>query len=334
MAFDYSKAGVDVQKVKDMHAQIDEMLRATHSKDVLPIYGHYAGLLKLPGGKQLLAIHTDGVGTKVLVAQRLRKFDTVGIDCVAMNVNDILCVGARPTALVDYLALEREDSALTAELMKGLVKGAKEAGVSIVGGETAIMGDVIKGEPGCTGFDLAATCIGTVETKDGKPITGEAMKAGDVVVGLESSGIHSNALTLARKVLTEEKWQRELLTPTRIYVKPVLEMVAKLEVHGLAHITGGAFSKLSRIADRAKVGITLENMPSPQPLFAEIQRVAKLSEREMYRTFNMGVGMCVVVPEKDADACISIAKRHEIKASRIGKVTKEKGILLRKERLD
>src|SRR3989338_1015422 len=328
MAFDYSKAGVDVQKVKGMHAQIDEMLRATHSADVLPIYGHYAGLMKLPGSKQLLAMHTDGVGTKVIVAQRLRKFDTVGIDCVAMNVNDIICVGARPTALVDYLALEGEDEVLTAELMKGLVKGAKEAGVSIVGGETAIMGDVIKGEPGCTGFDLAATCIGVVETKDGKPITGVAMKAGDVVVGLESSGIHSNALTLARKVLTEEKWQRELLTPTRIYVKPVLEMVAKLDVHGLAHITGGAFSKLSRIADCSpqNIGFALKDMPTPQPVFTEIQRAAKLSEREMYRTFNMGVGMCVIVPEKQADSAIAIAKRHGIKAGRIGKKIKEKGI--------
>jgi len=324
MAFDYSKAGVDVQKVKGMHAQIDELLRATHSKDVLPIYGHYAGLLKC--GKQLLAIHTDGVGTKVLVAQRLRKFDTVGIDCVAMNVNDIICVGARPVALVDYLALEKEDAALTAELMKGLVAGAKEAGVSIVGGETAIMGDVIKGEPGCTGFDLAATCMGVVES--GKPITGEKMKAGDAVVGLESSGVHSNGLTLARKVLTEEKWQRELLVPTRIYVKPVLEMFAKLDVHGLAHITGGAFSKLSRIADRAGVGIALENLPEPQPVFAEIQCVAKLNEREMYRTFNMGVGTCVVLPEKQADACIAIAKRHGAKAQIVGKVTGKPGIFL------
>src|SRR3989344_9170991 len=175
MAFDYSKAGVDVQKVKGMHAQIDEMLRATHSADVLPIYGHYAGLMKLPGSKQLLAMHTDGVGTKVLVAQALRKYDTVGIDCVAMNVNDIICVGARPVALVDYLALGREDAKLTRELMKGLVAGAKEAGTSLVGGETAIMGDVIKGVKGCTGFDLAATCIGVIETNHNRPITGEAM---------------------------------------------------------------------------------------------------------------------------------------------------------------
>ncbi|VVC03869.1 Phosphoribosylformylglycinamidine cyclo-ligase [Candidatus Burarchaeum australiense] len=330
MAFDYSKAGVDVRKVKGMHAEIDALLRSTHCGDVLPIYGHYAGLLRR--GDQILAMHADGVGTKVLVAQKLRKFDTVGIDCIAMNVNDIICVGARPVALVDYLALEKEDAKLTRELMKGLVEGAKEADVSVVGGETAIMRDVIKGEKGCTGFDLAATCLGVVES--GKPITGEAMKPGDAVIGLESSGIHSNALTLARKVLKEKKWLQELLVPTRIYVRPVLEMVNSLEVHGLAHITGGAFSKLNRIAERAGVGIELDDMPEPQAIFRALWRAAKISEREMYRTFNMGVGMCVVLPEKDADACISIAKRHEIRAWRIGKVTSRHGIFLEKTRLD
>jgi len=324
MAFNYSKAGVDVRKVKGMHAAMDAMLKATHTRDVLPIQGHYAGFVKL--GKETLAIHTDGVGTKVLIAQVLRKYDTVGIDCVAMNVNDIICVGARPIALVDYLALEREDAKLTRELMKGLVKGAKQSGISIVGGETAIMRDVIKGVKGCTGFDLAATCIGLVETKNKKPITGARMRPGDIVLGLASSGIHSNGLTLARKVLKGRKWQRELLKPTRIYVKPVMEMVRKLDVRGIAHITGGAFSKLSRIAGHAKVGIALDNMPSPQPVFKAIQKSAKLSAREMYLTFNMGVGMCVVVPKKQARKAIAIARRHGVSARKIGAVTKRRKI--------
>ena len=332
MAYTYSKAGVDVKKVNALHKATDVLLRTTHSRSVLPIYGHYAGLVKV--GKELIAMHTDGVGTKVLVAQALRKYDTVGIDCVAMNVNDIICVGARPVALVDYLALGREDAKLTRELMKGLVAGAKEAGTSLVGGETAIMGDVIKGVKGCTGFDLAATCIGVIETNHNRPITGEAMRPGDVVVGLESSGIHSNGLTLARKVLKGRRWLRELLVPTRIYVKPIMQMVRELDVHGIAHITGGAFSKLSRIADRAKVGIKLDNTPKPQPVFRAIQRAARLSEREMYRTFNMGVGMCVIVGEKDAGSVIAIAKKYGINAMKIGRITKEEGIFLEKEQLD
>jgi len=220
MPFDYAEAGVDIPKVRGLHAGIEKAIRQTHSREVLHIYGHYAGLLKI--GNKKIAIHTDGVGTKVLVAQRLRKYSTIGIDCVAMNVNDIICVGARPLALVDYLALEREDDVLVSWLMKGLVKGAREAGVAIVGGETAIMGDVIKGEQGRTGFDLAATCIGAIETKNKKPITGEEIRAGDAVIGLASSGIHSNGLTLARKVLDLDEWGEELLKPTRIYVRPIM----------------------------------------------------------------------------------------------------------------
>ncbi|MFA6036141.1 MAG: phosphoribosylformylglycinamidine cyclo-ligase [Candidatus Micrarchaeia archaeon] len=327
MTFDYAKAGVDISKVKGILAGIDTAIKSTHNKSVLPIQGHYAGFIKL--GSQTLAMHTDGVGTKVLVAQHMRRFDTVGIDCVAMNVNDIICTGARPLALVDYLAIENEDNLLVGELMKGLVKGAKEAETPIVGGETAIMGDVIKGIDGCTGFDLAATCIGVIETKNGKPITGEEMKAGDVVVGLESSGIHSNGLTLARKVLGLSQWGNELLTPTKIYVKPIMQMVAQLHIHGIAHITGGAFSKLSRLTAYSKVGISLDSMPSSPAIFDTIKMNARLDDTQMHKTFNMGVGMCVMLPAKEADEAIAIAKKSSIAAWKIGKVTKEKGVLVK-----
>ncbi|RLG18839.1 phosphoribosylformylglycinamidine cyclo-ligase [Candidatus Micrarchaeota archaeon] len=330
MTFTYSKAGVNVRRVKQMHLKVERMLRSTHDSSILPIHGHYAGLLKV--GKEAVAMHTDGVGTKVLIAQKLHKYDTVGIDCVAMNVNDIICLGARPIALVDYLALERADPRLVQKLMKGLVKGAREAQCPVIGGETAIMGDVIKGEVSCTGFDLAATCIGSMEGR--KPITGRAMKPGNDVIGLASSGIHSNGLTLARKVLKSRRWLRELLKPTRIYVSPVMEMVEKLEVHGIAHITGGAFSKLSRIADYARVGFELDAMPKPQPVFNAIQRATKLSEREMYRTFNMGVGMCIVVPKKHSLPALRIAKRHKFKASVIGRITGRKGIRVNGLQLD
>jgi len=320
----YAEAGVDVAKVRAIQKSITALIKATRTKDALPVFGHYAGLMKV--GKETVALHTDGVGTKVLVAQFMKKYDTIGIDCVAMNVNDVVCVGAKPIALVDYIALEKEDGGLVHELVKGLVRGARESGTAIVGGETAVMGDVVKGLPGRTGFDLAATVLGRV---DGRPITGLHMKPGDAVVGLASSGIHSNGLTMARKVLALEEWGGELLRPTRIYVKPVLQMISECSVGGLAHITGGAFSKLSRICKRA--GILLNEMPEPPRIFQTIAEESGAGVREMYRTFNMGVGMCVVVPERDVHRAVAIAKKSGIPAKRIGVVTKAKGIILEKD---
>ncbi len=325
MGTSYASAGVDISKVKGIHKEIEGMLKGTHSTSVLPIYGHYAGLVKI--GSETIAMHTDGVGTKVLVAHELGKYDTVGIDCVAMNVNDIICVGARSIAMVDYLALQHEDSELVRELMKGLVIGAKEAEVSLIGGETAIMPDLIKGEEGKTGFDLAGTAIGVVK---GKPITGSAMRAGDAIVGIESSGVHSNGLTLARKALPKEHW-RELLTPTKIYVKPVMEMLSAIDIHGMAHITGGAFSKLMRIGDYAKVGFLLDNMPKPPKVFELMANTGGIEERELYRTFNMGIGYCVVCGEQEAKKAISIAKKHKLKAQVIGSISKERKVSIKGE---
>jgi phosphoribosylformylglycinamidine cyclo-ligase len=325
MGQSYASAGVDISKVKKIHSEVESALLSTHNKSILPIHGHYAGFVKI--GKETIAMHTDGVGTKVLVAQELGKFDTIGIDCVAMNVNDIICVGAKPLALVDYLALEHEDDKLVREIMKGLVAGAKEAEVAIIGGETAIMPDLIKGESGKTGFDLAASCIGSVK---GKPITGAAMRPGDAIVGLESSGVHSNGLTLARKVAPKEYW-KDLLTPTKIYVKPIMEMLKTVEVRGMAHITGGAFSKLMRIGNYAKVGFQLDNMPAPPSIFSRMMETG-ISEQEMYKTFNMGVGYCVACPQKDAGKAIAIANKHGISAAVIGKVSRERKVVINGER--
>jgi len=329
---DYREAGVDVSRVKGIHKLIHELISKTHSSEVLPVFGHYAGLVK--AGKETIAIHTDGVGSKVLVAQFLKKYDTVGIDCIAMNVNDIICVGARPTALVDYIALQQEDEELVSSIMKGLVDGAQEAGVAIVGGETAILPDMIK--PGLdfsgfhtNGFDLAATCIGIVGK--GGPITGGLMKTSDVVIGVESSGLHSNGYTLARKVLDMNEWAKELLNPTRIYVKPVMEVVKKCKVHGLAHITGGAFSKLMRIGNFAKKGFLLDNMPKPKPIFEELRKRAGLDYGKMYSTFNMGIGFCVVVGRGDAKKVIEIFGRHGQKAYAIGSITKERKVEIVKD---
>ena len=312
MAISYASAGVDISKVKGIHSEVQETLKSTFLPGVLPIFGHYAGLVKI--GKETIAMHTDGVGTKVLVAHELNKYDTVGIDCVAMNVNDIICVGAKPVALVDYLALQREDAVLVREIMKGLVSGSKEAEVSLIGGETAIMPDLIKGESGKTGFDLAGTAIGAVK---GKPITGEKMKVGDAIIGLESSGVHSNGLTLARKALPKEHWG-ELLAPTKIYVRPVMQMLDSIDVHGMAHITGGAFSKLMRIGDYAKVGFLLDNMPKPSRVFERMSK-SGISEKEMYSTFNMGVGLCVVAEPKAAKKVAGIFHAHGMEAWPIGR---------------
>lgn len=214
-----------------------------------------------------------------------------------MNVNDVICVGAEPIALVDYLALERAQLSLVNQIMKGLQKGAQEAGVAVVSGETAIVPDLVRS------FDLSATVVGLVR-KD-KIITGDKVKAGDIVLGLPSSGIHSNGLTLARKLMltprTNPRIARELLRPTRIYVKPVTRLLKSgIPVHGLAHITGGAYSKLKRIGLRAHLGFHLDKLPDPPMIFKRIQAKGRISNREMYRTFNMGIGFLVICPKQAA----------------------------------
>ena len=318
----YSSSGVDIKKVKGIHGAINDAIFSSLPDYVLPIKGHYAGLFK--SGDQTLAIHCDGVGSKLLVADEMGKFDTVGIDCVAMNVNDIICLGARPLVLVDYLALAEEDAELVSAVMKGLQVGAKQASCAIVGGETAILPDMIKG--GKKPFDLAATCVGVVE---GEPITGAKMVPGDVLIGLESSGIHSNGYTLARKVLDAKKWGKEMLVPTKIYVKPIMEMITSCSVHGIAHITGGAYSKLSRIGAYGKVGFLLDNMPKMEGVMAELEKKLA-SDYEMYRTFNCGIGMVVACPASDADKIIAIAKKHGVRAQKIGKVVEGSDVVLEK----
>ena len=309
-----ARYSVDVKNVRKIQASIN---KAIFSGNKNALVGHYAGVIPFKGEK--LAMHTDGVGTKVLVADELEKYDTVGIDAIAMNVNDIICIGARPLAGVDYLAVAKEDKHLITQVMKGLVKGAKESGISIVGGETAIMKDVIKGKN--RPFDLAFTALGVVE----KYITGSAIRKGDVLISLESSGLHSNGYTLARKVLPMKKWGKKMLAPTKIYVEPVLEMIRKSRVHGLAHITGGAFSKLTRL--NKKLGFFIDNPVKPAPVFREIWKSVE-DERHMYRTFNMGTGMVVAAPAREERSTRKIAKKNKVKEQVIGSVIKEKGVYL------
>jgi phosphoribosylformylglycinamidine cyclo-ligase len=305
-------------------------LRPGVGRPLLPI-GYFANVLDLGRG-QGLAISTDGVGTKLLVAQLLGKYDTVGIDCVAMNVNDVLCVGAEPISLVDYVAVQALKPELIGELAKGLAEGARQARVAIPGGEIAQVREMIKGDND-EGFDLVATCVGVVPTD--RIVVGKDVAPGDVVIGLRSSGIHSNGLTLARRALLqqaglslhdrpaplERSVGEELLVPTRIYVAPVLAMVEQLRVKALAHITSDGLLNLLRVD--SNVGFDLDFLPEPPPIFRLIQHLGAVPDGEMYAVFNMGVGFCVVVPESDADRAIAIAAEHGIPADVLGRAVAE-----------
>jgi len=338
----YAKAGVNARHIHETHRLLARRLESTFAtrkgkvgRPVLPI-GHYAGLADLGQGR-VLSLHTDSVGTKVLIAQMMRKYDTIGIDCVAMCANDLICTGAEPISFLDYIAMSKPDRAIVDEVAIGLVKGAKEAGMAIIGGETAIVPELLA-EDG--GFDLVGFAAGYCRKKD--LILGDRVREGDALVGVASSGIHSNGLSLARKILLNKydlketptglkrSLGEELLEPTRIYVKPVREIIGEMEIHGLAHITGGgAFLKLERVVGQAKRGAELDNLPEPPGIFQLIRRQGRVPDSEMYRTFNMGIGLVVVCPESEADRTIRIFKKHQQDAMRIGRVDKKPGIRIK-----
>src|SRR5467141_3428264 len=269
----YAKAGVDAKHIHETHKLLARRLESTFAtrkgKVGWPIFpiGHYAGLVDLGQGR-VLSLHTDSVGTKVLIAQKMRKYDTIGIDCVAMCANDLICTGAEPISFLDYMAMSKPNRAIVSEVAIGLAKGATEAGMAIIGGETAIVPELLA-DDGC--FDLVGFAAGYCRKKD--LILGDRVREDDIVIGVASSGIHSNGLSLARKVLLkkyrlsetppglERILGKELLEPTRIYVKAVKELVEKVEVHGLAHITGGgAFLKLGRVIGKAGIGAEQEEL--------------------------------------------------------------------------
>jgi phosphoribosylformylglycinamidine cyclo-ligase len=341
----YAKAGVDVSQVRKSHEALARRLESTFKTrkgkvgyPVFPI-GHYAGLVNLNDGR-VLSLHTDGVGTKVIIAQMMRKYDTIGIDCVAMCANDLICTGAEPISFLDYLAMAEHDRRLVEEVAIGLVEGAKQAGMAIVGGETAIVPDLLSNQ---VGLDLLGMAIGICNRKD--LILGDKIRSGDALVGVASSGIHANGFTLARKILLKkyrigETLQElgrtigeELLEPTRIYVRPVLEAIAKLEIHGLAHITGGSFSKLDRVVSLAKQGALIEQLPPTPPIFRLIQEEGNVSDVEMRRTFNMGVGFVLICSNSNVSSLIRLFKRHGQKAFQLGRIRQRKGVWVEDERI-
>ena len=342
----YAKAGADPHGQREAHKLLAHMLESTFAtrrgkvgRPIFPI-GHYAGLVDIGDGR-VLSLHIDNVGTKVLIAQMMRKYDTIGIDCVAVCANDLICTGAEPISLLDYLAMSKPDRAIVKAIAIGLAKGAKEAGLAIVGGETAIVPDLLR-ESG--GLDLVGMAAGICRKE--QLILGDQVQEDDTVIGVASSGIHSNGLTLARKILLrnhnvkeklpgfERRIGEELLEPTRIYVKPVRELMRRLEVHGLAHITGGSFSKLDRIAGEANLGVNLHQLPAPAEIFQIIQREGHVSDSEMYRTFNMGVGFVVICPESQADPAIRILGQHGQDAMRIGRIERKQGVRIEGKRVN
>jgi phosphoribosylformylglycinamidine cyclo-ligase len=318
----YADSGVDIKKEEKTVKTLIEKLSYVRKGIGAPLtgIGHYAGLLDF--GEYALALTTDGVGSKVLIANEMQRWNTVGIDCIAMNVNDLLAIGAEPVAFVDYLALEKHEEGFAAQIGEGLVKGAEISRMSIVGGETATLPEIIKG------FDLAGTCLGIVR-KD-QIVEGEKVRVGDVIVGVPSTGVHSNGYTLVRKIIEKSKYSYhdpcpydssktigdDLLTPTRIYIE-ILDVLKACEVHGLAHITGSGLLKLRRVT---KLGFDFYDPLEPQEIFKFLQKEGGVEDIEMYRTFNMGMGFLVILPEKYA------VKAAEITGGKIvGKIV-EKGI--------
>ena len=335
MTVTYKKVGIDISEIKKSQKAIGRLITSTHKLQkkakMTHGFGHYAGIVEIPGGK-LLATHTDGVGTKVIIANMMKKFDTIGIDCVAMNVNDIICIGATPISFVDYIAANKNDQRIFKQIVSGLVRGAKKSSVPIVGGETAIMPDLISGKG--FGFDLAGMVVGMLSKK--QMILGNKIKPNDVIIGVKSSGLHSNGYSLARKVLSKYSLKQKfkgvgilgnaLLKPTEIYVKPVLEAIEKCSIHGLAHITGGSFTKLLRLK---QIGFELDNLPKTPALMQLIQDCGVKSD-EMYKTFNMGVGFCIISPENQVRGIQKIITKHKMKSYEIGRISKKKGVFINK----
>jgi phosphoribosylformylglycinamidine cyclo-ligase len=319
----YAKAGVDQGAADSAVAGLVRALGAIQlgrPSAQVPLPGHYASVIKIDE-RTGIALSTDGVGTKLVLAEQLGRFDTIGIDCVAMNVNDVICVGAEPLAMLDYIAIEKADPAVCEEIGVGLARGAEQAGVEIPGGELAQLGQLVRG------VDVSGACFGTVALD--AIVDGSAVEPGDVVIGLPSTGLHSNGYTLARSALAELSLEDDrlgrplgdvLLEPTEIYVKPIVELLrSAVDVRGLAHITSGGTKNLLRLA--AEVGYEIdEPLPVP-PVFDLIQELGSVSDEEMQEVFNMGCGFCVVVPAEDEAAALGLLRRHYPAAQRIGRAT-------------
>ncbi|HZJ52427.1 MAG TPA: phosphoribosylformylglycinamidine cyclo-ligase [Actinomycetota bacterium] len=307
--------------------------------EVLTRFGHYASVLRLSESLGL-AVCTDGVGSKTMIAAALDRYDTIGFDCMAMNVNDLLCVGARPVALVDYLGVNTLDDTRTAAILEGLGAAAHEAGVAVVGGELAQLPGIIGSNGSDAGderaFDLVGTAFGVVDPS--RVVLGQDVAPGDVLIGLHSSGIHSNGLSLAHRVLLdsgayelderpsplERSLGDELLEATRLYVAPIRALWDDgIHPVGLVHITGDGFLNLCRL--EAAIGFVIDSLPDEPPVFSLIQESGDISDAEMFRVFNMGVGFVMVLGASEVERALEVLSTAACPASVIGSVTERSG---------
>ena len=332
----YEDAGVKDQR--DAISAVERFLGPTfqfpRDAEVITRFGHFASVLKI-SPEIGIAVSTDSAGSKTMIASALDRYDTIGFDCMAMNVNDVICIGARPIALVDYLGVHTLDAHRAQETLKGLAAAAQEAGVAIPGGEVAQLPDLIGSDGKVPGderaFDLVGTAIGIVHPD--KLVLGHDIAVGDAIIGISATGIHSNGLTLARKVLLDtggysltENFEllgrtlgEELLEPTGIYVRPIVDLWDKgIETRGLVHITGDGLTNLCRL--EADVSYRIDDLPVCPRIFGLIQDTGAIETAEMYRVFNMGVGFVVIVPDEQAEDAVRLIIGGGHRAQRLGTV--------------
>jgi phosphoribosylformylglycinamidine cyclo-ligase len=341
MTDSYAAAGVDTAEAGRGIGALVSILRTidtgSPSRSVLSS-GHFANVLRVAPNLGI-ALSTDGVGSKLVLAEQTGRLSTVGIDCIAMNVNDVVCVGARPIAVLDYLAVERVDAAALEQIAIGLKRGAEDAGVEIPGGELAVIPELIRGHPSPNGFDLCGACVGTVALD--AIVTGADCRPGDVLIGLPSSGLHSNGYTLARRVIAAAGLELDarpevlggvsladaLLEPTVIYVRAVLELLeSEVAVRGLAHITGDGVLNLLRLHQGA-VGFTIDEPLAVPAICRLVVEHGALDDAEAYEVFNMGCGFVVVVAPEHAEQAVAMLGARHPGAARIGEVSDRAGTI-------
>jgi phosphoribosylformylglycinamidine cyclo-ligase len=324
----YARSGVDTGAVERSLSRLVLELAPTQAFGARSEVGvgHFAAVIRV--GPLRIALTTDGVGTKLLVAQLAGRYDTVGIDCVGMNVNDLLCVGARPVSMLDYIAVEDADPEIFAQIGRGLAEGARQAGVSIVGGETALIREMLRGAVPGRALDLVGMAIGVVE--DGELLDGSAVQPGDAVIGVASNGLHSNGYSLARKALMHRfrldehvpelgsTLADELLRPVTIYVPHVRALRDEgVRIHAIAHITGDGLLNIRRV--EAPVGFELSELPEPPAIFELIERLGDVDRAEMRAVFNMGIGLAVTVPDTERERALKVLRATGVDAWTIGR---------------
>ena len=317
----YRQAGVNIEAADGWLARIRPLIRSTRRAEVLPDRGQFAGLFRLATSRlrdPVLVASTDGVGTKLNVAQLANSHEGIGVDVVAMNTNDILAYGAEPLFFLDYLAVGRIQPALMSALLRGIVEGCRQSGCALLGGETAEMPGVY----GAGAYDVAGFCVGIVERR--RMIDGSDVRAGDVIVGLASSGVHANGFSLIRRVFSTSQLRRlapQLLTPTRIYVKPMLQALRQIPIAAIAHITGGGLARRLPSLVAARRGLRARLRPGSwrvPSIFRTIQQAGRIGTAEMMATFNMGVGMALVCRPHHVTRLQRVMQRAGIPASIIG----------------